>query len=199
MKNSIFNSLDETELKEGFNSVLHNANAHFQSAQILANNKLFGIAVSHLILATEEAVKAFHFWAKMLLPKEDIDITGVFSSHPTKHQSAVDIADFIAKLQLEYRAIATEQILQCPDFSEQQKNIVAKDKILVDLKFNELKSEKVRNWWRQANSIKNKGFYVDYKDENWVKPDDIDKKEYEKTYPITGQYIGFINLFKDIK
>jgi len=197
MNNQIFNSLTESEINIGFEIILMNANIHFDSAKILAKQKYFGLAISHLILASEEAIKAIFFLRKKLFPDQEVDISGIFSSHKMKHETAIEIADLVKNFQVDLRKTMIEDLKNRPDVDMKVKLLIEKENELVNNKFNELTAEKILNWWNQADNLKQKGFYVDYINNCWTSPVDIDLNEYENSYTITGQYLGFINLIND--
>jgi AbiV family abortive infection protein len=78
---------DRSKLKDGYVFIMENAKNHFQSAEILAEQGFYGLANSHLILSSEEAVKAYIIFAQHY--DHDLKIENfekIFSDHKHKHK-----------------------------------------------------------------------------------------------------------------
>src|SRR5689334_1265565 len=73
-------------LIEGYKLALENAKNHFKAAELISSQVCYGIANSHLILASEEAIKAFAIFNKMYFPNFEFEgFDKVFKDHKHKH------------------------------------------------------------------------------------------------------------------
>lgn len=54
-----FLEISKQECLNNYQKLIDNSVRHFKVAEIIFNNEEYGIAISHLILGTEELVKAF--------------------------------------------------------------------------------------------------------------------------------------------
>src|ERR1700733_10000304 len=92
-----FNKLSKGILKEGAKFCAENADQHFKVAVFLARDKFFPNANSHLILASEEAVKSILCSLKLILPEMEVNVHEVFHKHKHKHKIAQANYDFLYK------------------------------------------------------------------------------------------------------
>lgn len=197
MDDKTFDSIDKQEILKGFKIILSNANNHFNCAKILADKKLFGLAISHLILASEEAIKAIYFARKKMFPDERLDITGLFSNHFSKHSTAVDIMDLVKDFYYNSVSLIADHISKNPDVSDKDKSIVESEHKLFVEQYNKFNLEYLIKWWEKANRLKNKGFYADYYRNKWSSPEDLKEQDYLESYPITGVFLAFVNILND--
>lgn len=58
---------------EGYQITFKNAIRHLEAAEILSKQKMYGMASSHLILSSEETLKAGMYFAKYYIPHIEID------------------------------------------------------------------------------------------------------------------------------
>lgn len=59
--------------RRGYELAMENAQAHLLAAEVIAEKVNYGIANSHLILASEEAIKAYMCFAKFYEPEIKIE------------------------------------------------------------------------------------------------------------------------------
>lgn len=53
-----FIDLSQAECQQAYSFIIENSNQHFEIAELLSSNKYYGSAISHLILSSEELLKA---------------------------------------------------------------------------------------------------------------------------------------------
>jgi AbiV family abortive infection protein len=189
----------------GYHIIMKNAYAHYHAAKLIAwKKKSYGIASSLLILSAEEAVKAgvtlfLHF-------DPTIKVTGykkLFKDHRVKHAKIIEFehtrAFMIGMIRQMAKPIITYaksdeefsiESLQVAQ-SEGVKAIIAWIQSLIQ---GNTKLEYHEDWWKQANTEKNRGFYVDLNESTgeWENPQEIPKIQYLKTKSIVEP------LLKDI-
>lgn len=54
-------------------------------------------------------------------------------------------------------------------------------------------------WWDQANTNKNSGFYVNILNKKWHTPTDIDKNTYNKIHKIVSEKIEYMKVIPNIE
>ncbi|MFL5765448.1 MAG: AbiV family abortive infection protein [Bacteroidia bacterium] len=205
MNNTQFNNLSITQAKEGFRFCTENADIHYKVAEILAGKKMYPIANSHLILATEEATKAIFLYFKARAIDFEYDVKKMFFSHSDKHKIASEnygafyemLLRLLHQLSEGIKVGFTEEYFNTlsktePLEAENQKLIImAFDAQIQRLnKFNfEKNRATVNSWWKEADQNKITGFYVDYKNNSWFKPSRITKDDYELSHFLTWNIV----------
>lgn len=190
------------DFKLGHDLAMKNAKAHLRSAELIASNNIsYGIANSHLILASEEIIKAYMCYAKFFEP--GIEIKGFdsyFKDHKQKHKAISQLS-----FAINFFKTMTNIII------EPVKNLKAKkgwnftDKELIksrDQGFEDILAwlnsipniDHNEHWWNEANTNKNKGFYVDVINNKWLSPENITKEEYERSYAIVNEILKYMML-----
>lgn len=204
------NSINEnTDFFEGYKLALENAQNHLAVAEASVSISI-GIANSHLILASEEAIKSAMLFQlsfdKDTLEEAQADIDKYFSSHKHKHEAIRGLEFFggLMSNMLELRfspfkdidpqTITDEEFKQKKD--EGFDNIIQwlesllEDKSIFDTN---------QDWWKQADSQKNRGFYISLlkKKGQWDGPFSITKKQYNKGKKIVTEFVSRISEIKD--
>jgi len=169
MKNerNLLKLLTDDECAIAFREALDNANKHIESSSLIACSGQYGMAISHLILSTEETVKGLLLYLQSI--KVEIrNVPGMylyFTDHTIRHQLAMQINLMygIIKPFMEL-ALSMKDCLHQPD-----KKISLKETTLVVMSQYEKKAdayvkelEEMFDWWEDTNEMKNKGLYVDY-------------------------------------
>jgi AbiV family abortive infection protein len=155
-----------------------NAKRHFNCANILAEAGEHQNAIAHLILGTEELIKTFGalLAAKKMGVKKQSWFGKLFYHHKTRHDL---IKDFFS-VYLLFRAPA--------------KPTIKKEVFWVTIGKGLLKIATATGnffWWRDADDLKQRAFYVDYLGEI-IDPAAITVTDYKKA-------LGYVKLFeKDI-
>lgn len=164
MKN--FLNLSRNECLHVYEEIVRNASDLNKSANLSANNSLFGVATSIQILSIEEIVKAMIVFFNgigidVLKIKE---IRGVFSSHKLKHETAIlfKLIDYLYKYIFKKRNKGNKNnILSII-------KTVIKEVIAIPSNI---------KWFDNADNLKQRGFYVDYIDELKT-PQEITQEQY---------------------
>lgn len=184
--------LSDQECYEGYKKAFETANVHNISADSIAKNGHYGTAVSHLILGTEELTKGLLLFAQSF----GINVRNVpgihlfFSDHVLKHQFAIYVNTMYPTLKLlmgVIRKMHTE--IHYPEkkveYTSVEKAFLSKDEKKLHAAFRNL--PELLDWWDEANSNKNKGFYVDYKT-SLETPMQVEQKEYDQAVFISNAY-----------
>ncbi|HYR75990.1 MAG TPA: AbiV family abortive infection protein [Pyrinomonadaceae bacterium] len=170
---------------------LTNARHHLRAAEILADERLFGSAASHVVLALEEMTKS---WALTLLgmgvdlPKSML--AEVLSKHDVRHSIAFGIL-YTAMIQgLRVRAaLRVQQRHRVKDFPPE-----LRDEFVSELKM-EFKSLASHSRKKNpliillelvggANDMKKQGLYVDFDGERWTHPRSISQKRFNLGFEV---------------
>ena len=178
-----FNNLTSEKALEGAKQSIKNALELKKSAELLAKQKIWGVANSLLILAAEEGIKAFVLYTKFSTPSykfEEALIQYLFVDHKVKHEFAkksfLSLSNgFISFLQTIVSLLGKDKSNFKAEFmkhyEEAEKN-----------KLNEKEVNKIKVFWEQADNNKNKGLYIDFNNNNWLNPQDsINEKIYKNT------------------
>jgi len=82
--------LKKSEYNEGSEKALLNSEKHYEASLLLSKNELFPFAVTHLILAAEELVKAIVLKLRSLNNAVKIpDLDKYFKNHTLKHERLI--------------------------------------------------------------------------------------------------------------
>lgn len=189
----------------GYRLAIENAKKHFEIAELIVKNGIsFGIANSHLILASEETVKAGMLFSLHHDPEMKVDdFDEYFSNHKHKHKTIIsiefmfsfmdDIIKMVSKPARD-RYNAKGGYLNAEEYKKSMdegiENLITHlDKILIGV--NGIKTNE--EWWQQANAKKNLGFYVHLNKSSlkWETPATVSEVEYQNVKKIVE------NLMKD--
>ena len=165
MSNSItntkktFRSLSNIECMAIYEPIRQNAKRHFSAAQLLADHGDFANGISHLILGTEELLKSAILLLQGLnFPVRDIpNYDKVFYQHIPRHNVLMDCYSVYIFLNGIFKKSQKNQNLQLVQFF---KNVIASAH----------ESRKQYDWWSNADSLKQKGFYCDYNEHGLLDP-----------------------------
>lgn len=192
---------------QGFKLCLDNARNHIKVAE-LSENVSYGIAHAHIVLASEEAIKAVILFNihkdKDVLDKMN-DFHKYFSDHKHKHD---EIRNFEKTALLFEKAL---EILWSPFIGIKPRSISLEEikkknsegiNNLIKWFENETKTPTLQSndqWWKQAESFKQEGFYVNLlkKRGEWSSPHKCSKKKYDKGKKIVLEFIGKIELVEE--
>jgi AbiV family abortive infection protein len=187
---NLLNLLSDEKCLDASKEAFINANNHKQSAELIAKNKQYGMAVSILILSTEELVKGILLYIQYL--SIDIrNISGVylfFTDHIIRHRLATMINLMYPMLKLIMGIVfKTKEKLHNPEsniqFTNEENAIIYEDENEIKNLFKDLPA--MMDWWDEANMNKNKGFYVDYSN-SLETPMQVSELEYNQAFVITN-------------
>jgi AbiV family abortive infection protein len=175
-----------TEAFTGIVLAAENAKRHLLAADHLAAAGEYGLGLSHLILASEEAVKcAIYGFITTRFPFPTNFVEKFLRQHGVRHKIAEQLGvlehgihEFLKRVEELEAANPSKDprsnrafvkaMMELPSQLEQR----IKDDPAADL------FPKVASWWRDANRQKNRGFYVDFENGRWASPADVDSKEF---------------------
>ena len=183
----LFINLSKAKCLEVYPVVKTNADRHFRIAKILSESKEHANAVSHLILGTEELIKALALFMEgkgfnfSTMP----DYKKIFFNHSARHSV---LKEFFSVW------------IFCKSLVELKKKKTSENSFLYGLRMvAEVLGagvEGVTNyvWWNEADRLKQNGFYVDYKN-GMISPESIDEIDYSKALKITTAFRKDIRVF----
>jgi AbiV family abortive infection protein len=190
-----------SESWEGARLALQNAEAHLTSAELLAGDGLYGFALSHLVLATEEAVKSFSFVVSAIgLHFPEADARRLMTNHKARHAVALlgqVVTDFISRSS-EAEALVSHGEIPVPEALLDQIPVMFSGwgsylsgdhtpEFTFDLE-----------WWGRANTLKQSGMYVDYDSQTgWKSPSGVAEIEYRESAASVERF--FSTVVKSIK
>ena len=201
MTNAEFQSLTKMETFIGANACLKSARALFKVAQDAASTAQFGVANSLLILSTEECIKCAVFLGAYFGTPPPQGVAGFFKSHSTKHDQAGEIqpvVNFIAQARsafthvFKYRKSAYGTV-----FNFAIATIFAH--IGYSLQQESSKLTDFGSWWKQANTRKNDGFYVDFRKGYWTIPTDVSQATYEETLSYVRPFVECLEILEHLQ
>lgn len=212
MDQKTFDNFPEVDLLKGFELCINNCNSHFKCAQEIERIEEYGIANSHLVLSSEEGIKALLFLCRILgIDLSELPISPFFKKHAPKHQAARQLywefkySNYINQIVIdELKKNIIEYVI-----NDNGKLKVDEDKYRKDfiresaLKNRQIKIQQWRSnwdkedrelkWWNKADYYKNRGFYVNYNNSKWESPSEITKEIYFDSKAIVSNIINFIN------
>lgn len=186
-----------SQAKSGYPLVLINARRHLTCAEILAANDQHGSAVAHLVLATEEAVKAVALFmvSEGLAPRQ-MTLRALLTQHGTRQLMGflAGVLDFLAT---GWGRIATRLNEDFPDRSseayrdaraERVAEFVAELNRVADAPRGQT-GIMMLDWWNRANALKQRGLYVDFRRGTWIGPDTVSADEYATSHEFVMEVV----------
>ena len=212
MESFEFNNLTKKQAEEGFCLCSDNADIHYSMAALIAKEGHYPMANSHLILAMEEAVKAIFLYLKYIKNEVNIDVKKMFKKHQHKHEFARDNYDVFHNNVIEVLA----QIIEAHKISFSEETFSLMDEIEVEnirVNMQALESRykriaslnlkeslpNIHKWFNKADLRKSRGFYVDFLNNQWKKPDEITKEDYNFSEFVCWTLVLLSRQFKMIE
>ncbi|GAA0548308.1 hypothetical protein [Chitinophaga japonensis] len=167
-----------------------NSKRHLLYADMAQTQKDYGIGVSHLVLGIEEMIKSLllissYVYPYLLKPNEKQDL---FIKHDYKH---LNIKEFLTSLS----DPNIESCHQNPfDGGSDNKLQTVAHFLSKGLRLGSLQPIEVKQLielMNKANTLKNCGFYVDYR-HKWVLPDNISGKQFLKYHDLAKRLRSYI-------
>ncbi len=162
----------EKDRKRGVQLTHLNARELYKSALLLKEAGQYGCASSLMVLSAEECVKAINIGLNLNRKEWGFDLNKVFKDHGYKHSEAARILSLTHWIQV-----------LCTDTGEHKCDI---DTCPIQKSF--------REWEIIANNVKKNGFYVDYKEGNWITPNMIDEEIFEKLRIQTDWLLSIVDV-----
>lgn len=173
-----FLTISLNECRKVYPVVKENAERHFRCAEILAAEKQFSNAIAHLILGSEELLKAL----ALLLESEGFELRKaegykkLFSNHRVRHSILKEFYSVILFVK------------KITDLIEDKKKRHWFMQLLhIGITSLEGISEAIENheWWNNADFLKQSCFYVDYANEV-LSPDKFNEEDFNKASKWVG-------------
>jgi len=189
----------------GAKLAIENAEHHYQCAIHLHDVGEFGFAQSHFVLGVEEAIKSVFLLIKGLgFPFPQGKLRSILFRHKPRHEiggvSHVMLTFIMWTVNL-YK-IGLDGAIDKTDAEIKQIRDEITQKILTDLQIplNSDNSDSkidqmimpILNWWGNADEMKQKGLYVDFKYGNWSSPQQVKDEDYSRSLRIARDVIDNI-------
>lgn len=178
------------ELREKYQQIFENGISLIQSAEKVAEIENFGTATSLLILGLEELIKYQVYLDNTREEKvfEQSEFGKVFTDHKTKHNLISEFQEAIkpefSEKFLQYAIKkASSQELDDNDLEIERNRFKEMGSFLSnmyqEINLTESEISDFQNWLKHANGLKNKGFYVGFKKNQWTFPSQITKTNFK--------------------
>lgn len=196
-KPSPFPQMSNASCTRAYRAALKNADQHADSAKRVARGKNYGHAVSHLVLSTEESVKALLFCGQSM----GINIRQIkgiqifFTDHIIRHRFATIfhamsfLIEPLVSLFMKMRDELHEPGVKIRR-TKVERAIESRDEKKLMVAFADF--PEMIDWWDEADTQKNKGNYVDY-EQDVETPADITRAEYVMANKITRKFREDVN------
>jgi AbiV family abortive infection protein len=209
MESLEFNNLTQEQAEEGFRLCADNADIHYEMAALIAKEGHYPMANSHLILSMEEAVKAIFLFLKYINNEVNIDVKKMFKKHQHKHEFARDSYDVFHIKGIEF----IEQIINAHKISFSKEMLSQLDEVeveniqvtiqVLEARYKRIKSlnleeslPNIHKWFNKADLRKSRGFYVDFQNNQWKKPNEITQEDYKFSEFVCWTLILIARQFK---
>lgn len=184
--------------RRGHRLVMENGRRHVTCGNILAKMGEYGPAVSHMVLSAEESIKAIFFQAigyELEIPPSSI--RPFLASHRPRHAAAAmwtlmgllfdQWIGLIIALNDEFQGATGPEYWRAR--ADKVAALASELNALADARPGENKIMDQLLWWGQSESLKQRGFYVDFRDGDWVSPDSVTKAEFAQAKCIAEELI----------
>jgi AbiV family abortive infection protein len=193
MTDEQFEQLPKAQLLIGAKHCLTNATMHFDSAKSIAKLGHYPIANSLLILAAEEAVKGYVLTAAFFSVPLPFKISPIFRNHTSKHVQAEDMEAMVVVSYAMSKAFADPK----KNFMNQLVQAII-SAATVGMSLDSIRSERTK-WWKDANNMKNRSLYVDFRNGAWLTEHRISEEEYRKTVGIVEPFLEGVKYIMGLK
>lgn len=159
-----FLDLSKAECKSSYPILMENSDRHFKIAEKLSLQGEYGPAISHVVLSSEEMIKAWVlFFDSLGLRIRSIKGSKrLFRAHKVRHEFAAFL--YLMGHIFRYYIEMLREISRQPEALKHAGN--KKSELYIKLK--KTAQELIRqglagmDWWSKAEELKQRGFYVDY-------------------------------------
>ncbi len=157
-----------------------NARRLLDSSSHLGEIGNFGTAASLAVLAGEEAIKALALmaWSSELPIPTEKQLLLVLRHHEPRHLAAGMLAgagEMVVALIAGFFAAISKKAGGDVSPEEEQKEQWSR-----------------AAWWSEADTLKNRGFYVEFGGRKWKSPADVTKAEFERAREISGNFVEWL-------
>lgn len=182
---------DKVRSQRGAILTARNAGRLRRSALTLSQVRSFGPAVALLILAAEEAIKS----AVLLARSYGLDLApdGI-DPYMRWHSSRMEMAR-----SLLIAAHYSQQVVKADVAKASVETLLSEmmQKFVDDLVSSRIPAEvtSLKSWWREANELKQRGFYVDRAGNGWTTPDSVGLECFDQTLHMVDPVIAGARIF----
>lgn len=196
-----------------YNKIFDNGVLHIEASKLLASEKMYGFAISHLILDIEELMKYIVVMTKFVNHYDFSDVLDgkknlVFSSHATKHDLFKEFQEaisdsfsnrFFNMLISKQRKIVTDE-----DYSDILKNRFKEWGLFFRIAGHEMNIPNEQRiaffeWLKKANDTKNKGYYANQSNGNSITvPDKFAIDDYETALTYANSLLMQTTFMKSV-
>lgn len=199
--------MDSSFYDKGYLLTLKNAETLLKNSELIAENGDFGLACSLNILSAEEAVKTIYILLKKFDYLNEIqdDYNQIFISHKFKHQQIKEMMTVydihILRLDELFKSYNLTQYktIVLPDEKNQFKNLIEIQKTIEEYFSDEITIDKIISWLNNANTDKNNGLYVGYKNKKWNSPENFKEEKFIQENKYTKKIINMTKQFEYIQ
>ena len=181
--NRHYYQIAKLEIFKGIELCRVNAKSQFNSALKLETDN-YGLANSLMILSAEECIKCFVLLGVYLNVQVPFEISPIFSRHPAKHVRGKELNGFVKTLSLLLGSFASKK-------GERIKSILG-------LVFEMFGGSDEIEWWDNANTEKNKGLYVDFRNEQFHSPLEFTLTTYKTSKEIVSRFVRLTDKIESL-
>jgi AbiV family abortive infection protein len=198
--------MDKENYEKGFRLTYENAHRLYKSAETLETNKEYSaISNSLMILAAEEAIKAYIIFTQHFFPeKATQDFNKFFEDHKHKLNAIRKIAVFRQIFQI-FNEHLCDPIIENFDKSPEELAEIKSDGIENIVKCLNIEADSSKTymatqnkWWQHAQTMKESGLYVGYNNGNWATPLSIKKEHYAKTKKYVSEFMECVDALYNL-
>ncbi len=192
-------NIPKNELWNGFSKCYKNAEELYKSAKTLYKKKLYGSACSLMVLSTEESAKACCLFEIFISgDQKGQDLKKCFRQHKHKHNIIYNTLFWHGLMEVFYKHMSSVKEDRKIDKDDYRKESLSRIcDTLKDWTENKENDPSLENskWKKLADDIKKKGFYVDYENDTWLTPQDLNKDDYLFTENRAKKMINMLKQF----
>ena len=182
--------------RQGHGLITENARRHLMCGDALAKVGEYGPAASHMVLSAEESIKAIFFQAigyELEIPPSSI--RPFLASHRPRHAAAAMWTlmgllfdrwiGLIIAINDEFQGATGPEYQRAR--ADKVAALASELNALADARPGESKIMGQLLWWGQSESLKQRGFYVDFRNGNWVSPHSVTEAEFAQAKRIAEE------------
>jgi AbiV family abortive infection protein len=176
---------EKTDYTKGANLTFENATRLFKAAEVLENSNEFAIANSLMVLAAEEAVKAFIIININVFPEsKNSSFNASFTDHKSKLKTIKSIRALSSLITgfVDLWFIPMLENLDKPKEERPKHRAQTFNNLIkwlkVESEYKDTDMSKESQWWDNAKTIKESGFYVGINNGKWLLPTSITRAKY---------------------
>jgi AbiV family abortive infection protein len=180
-----------SDLTEGARLALINARRHLRVAELMGDERLFGPASTHVILALEELAKSLLLtFITMGVDVPKNLLADVMNEHRARQSLTFGLLFSKVIRNLVFTAMARAYRSGSGGLLERIEKELQKEVKLAHSRRRGTNSHTaILEWIADANDIKNHGLYVDFDGQTWRHPGNVSKKRFVFGYRIAEELI----------